>query len=208
MGTIGIINYGMGNIRSVFNALEHIGETAVIVEQPEQMEDFSHLILPGVGAYSEAMKNIRHKGFIQGIMTHVNAGKPFLGICLGMQLLSTEGDEFVPTAGLGIIPGKVQRLDVSLHIPHVGWNNIALNRSHPVFQGVKSDIDFYFVHSYCFNVQRPEHLLATVDYERAVPCAVTNGASAIGVQFHPEKSQENGLKILENFCAWDGSRPC
>lgn len=142
------------------------------------------------------------------ITSHIDTGAPFLGICLGMQLLANEGEEIALTTGLGIIQGRVRRLNVSLHIPHVGWNTINVKRTHPIFEGMKRNVDFYFVHSYYFDPAQPESLLATTEYEVEVPCTVTNGRSAVAVQFHPEKSQENGLKILENFCNWDGKRSC
>jgi len=205
---VGIINYGMGNLKSVLNALEFIGKEGCFVEKAEDFNACSRLIIPGVGAYSEAMKNIRFKGLEAAIRAHVGKGKPLLGICLGMQLLSDEGDEIIVTKGLGLIRGRVEKLNVSLHVPHVGWNNITQTRPHPLFNGVRKEIDYYFVHSYYFNAARSADVLATVDYERNIPCVVTDGGCVIGVQFHPEKSQKNGLKILENFCDWDGKTVC
>ena len=207
-GFVGVLNYGMGNLKSVLNALEYIGENGCLVEKPEDFELCSRLIIPGVGAYSEAMKNIRFKGFETPIRTHVSKGRPLLGICLGMQLLANEGDENIRTKGLGLVPGRVEKLNVSLHIPHVGWNNITHKRSHQLFDGVHKDVDYYFVHSYYFNAACADNVLATVNYERDIPCSVTNGGCVVGVQFHPKKSQKSGLKILQNFCNWDGKSLC
>ncbi|MFH1800834.1 MAG: imidazole glycerol phosphate synthase subunit HisH [Candidatus Omnitrophota bacterium] len=205
---IGIIDYGMGNIKSVYNALHYFGEDAKIVFSEKDFKDCSHLILPGVGAFPQAMRNLSERDMIRPIKAHVDAGKPFLGICLGMQLLADKGEEMEVVPGLGIVPGHVRRLDVKLHIPHVGWNNLIVKKEHPVFEGMKSGVDFYFVHSYYFHCADSSNLLATAEYEKEFSCAITNGRSAVAVQFHPEKSQANGLKILENFCNWDGQSSC
>ncbi len=205
---IGIVDYGMGNIKSVYNALHFLGEDARIVSSHEDFADCSHLILPGVGAFPQAMRNLSERKMIAPIQAHITKERPFLGICLGMQLLADEGDEIEVTRGLEIVPGHVRLLDVSFHIPHVGWNSVHVKKSHPILEGMKKNVDFYFVHSYYFEPVEPQHLLATTDYEKEFPCAVTNGKSVVAVQFHPEKSQANGLQILENFSNWDGSSPC
>lgn len=205
---IGVIDYGMGNISSVCNSLRYLGNNVEVVTEPHSLQHVSHLILPGVGAFPTAMKNLATQGMIEGIRRHIQEQKPFLGICLGMQLLADEGDEIAVTKGLGVIRGHVERLNVSLHIPHVGWNTLRLKQKHPVLDGLKREVDFYFVHSYFFHPAEDASIIATTEYEKEFPCVVTNGASAIAVQFHPEKSQDNGLKILENFSAWDGGRSC
>jgi glutamine amidotransferase len=207
-GLIGVINYGMGNIKSVCNAFEHFGEEVRTFETIDGIEACSHLILPGVGAFPKAMANLRERGFVAAIRAHVAAARPFLGICLGMQVLADEGEEIAPTKGIGLIPGRVRRLDVPLHIPHVGWNNVERRREHPIFNDVPCNVDFYFVHSYFVEQSNPAHLLAVTDYGRDIPCAVTDGGCVVAVQFHPEKSQENGLRILENFALWDGRLDC
>lgn len=205
---IGIIDYGMGNIQSVYNALRYLGKDVKVVLAGEELKACSHLILPGVGAFPQAMKSLSDKNLISPIKMHIESEKPFLGICLGMQLLADSGEEMQITSGLKIVPGHVHRLNVSLHIPHVGWNTLDLKREHPIFEGLKRGGDFYFVHSYYFQPTQPEKLLATTEYEKEFPCAVTNGRSVVAVQFHPEKSQENGLRILENFSNWDGKFVC
>ena len=196
---VGIINYGMGNVRSVFNALEYIGEEVEILAPDEDFSRCSHLILPGVGAYAKAIENITSLGLDEKIKKHVDLNKPLLGICLGMQLLSDFGEEGGGTAGLGLIAGVVKKVNVSRHLPHVGWNNIMIHQNHPVFEGVKSDVDFYFVHSYQFHCADESSLLATTDYEKKITAVIAKGL-VVGIQFHPEKSQTNGLKLLENFC--------
>lgn len=205
---IGIINYGMGNIKSVHNALNYLGEKAEIVALPEEIYRCSHLILPGVGAFPQAMKNLIDQHMIEPIKSHVRCEKPFLGICLGMQLLADEGDEIMPMRGLGIVSGHVRRLDITLHVPHVGWNNLNIRQQHPIFEGIKRNVDFYFVHSYFFDPKNSKNCIATTEYETEFSSVVTNGRSAVAVQFHPEKSQDNGLRMLENFCNWDGHFLC
>lgn len=205
---IGIIDYGMGNIKSVRNALTYLGENTEIVTSAEEFEKYSHLILPGVGAFPQAIQNLISQKMVEPIRSYIGAGRPFLGICLGMQLLADKGEEIAPTRGLGIVPGCVQRLDVTLHVPHVGWNNLDIKQDHPIFEGIKRQVDFYFVHSYYFNPSNPQNCLAMTEYEKEFPAAVSNGRSAVAVQFHPEKSQDNGLKMLNNFCNWDGRFLC
>lgn len=200
----GIINYGMGNIKSVYNALDYIGEEVVVLEPKDDFDSCSHVILPGVGAYPKAINNIIRDRIDDKLKKHVELEKPLLGICLGMQLLSSVGYEGDETPGLGFISGCVTKLDVSLHIPHVGWNNIKIHQEHPIFHDIKRDVDFYFVHSFHLQLDDTGCLLASTAYEKDLTAIVTNKKSVIGVQFHPEKSQENGLKLLENFCEWDG----
>ena len=148
---IGILDYGMGNLRSVSNAIEHIGYDAVLISEPRSFRSsISHLILPGVGSYARAMQNLKESGLQAVIREHVRAGRPFLGICLGMQLLSSKGYEHGETPGLGIIEGEAVPLNIGdgYLIPHMGWNTVALSNSHPVFERVKNYIDFYFVHTF------------------------------------------------------------
>lgn len=200
----GIINYGMGNIKSVYNALDYIGENVVLLEPEDDFEACSHLILPGVGAYPKAIDNIISCRIDVKLKKHVDLEKPLLGICLGMQLFSSIGYEGNETRGLDLIKGCVTKLDVSLHVPHIGWNNIKIHHMHPICEDIKQDVDFYFVHSFHFQPEDAGCILATTDYEKDLTAIVTNQKSVVGVQFHPEKSQENGLKLLENFCEWSG----
>jgi len=203
-GRVGIVNYGMGNVKSVYNAIDYLGEDVVLLEPKDDFATCSHLILPGVGSYSKAMENIVSLGIDLQLEQHVACGKPLLGICLGMQLFSSVGSEGGEKQGLGFINGRIAKLDVSLHIPHVGWNSLNYHQEHPVFDHLKADIDFYFVHSFQFQLDSSTSLLATTDYEKKITAVVSNHKSVVGVQFHPEKSQGNGLTLLENFCEWDG----
>ena len=203
---IGIVDYGTGNISSVANALEHLGVDCRVVNKPDEIDEMERLILPGVGAYARAMGNMDKNGMTEAIKRHIEAGKPFLGICLGMQMLSSVGFEEGPVAGLGILEGEVDRIPVppKVCLPHVGWNTIQRRAKHPMFEGIREDVDFYFVHSYCFKHCDPRYALSVTEYAGTAFVSSVAKGSALGVQFHPEKSQENGLKILENFCRWDG----
>lgn len=205
---IGVVDYGMGNLRSVLNAIEYLGFSGALVDEPGRLADCDHLILPGVGAFAKAMENLKTRGLVPTIRQHVAAKKPLLGICLGMEVFATTGDEPHSCDGLNLIPGTVTRLPVkaTTAIPHVGWNSIRLLREHPVFDGVRRDVDFYFVHSYGFQSPSDDKssVLAETEYDVTFPSAIALG-SVVGLQFHPEKSQVAGLRILERFCQWDGA---
>lgn len=198
---IGIVDYGMGNLRSVYNAIESIGTKATLVKSKDDFTDITHLIIPGVGAFASAMMNLKDKDLIQPILSFVASGKPVLGICLGMQLLASIGYEPTETRGLDIIPGSVKKFEIpQFRIPHVGWNSIELKRDHYLFEGIKNGVDYYFVHSYFFSPSNESDVLAYTDYGIVFP-SVVSCENVTGIQFHPEKSQKNGLKILSNFCA-------
>lgn len=203
---IGIIDYGAGNIASVKNAFERVGEDAELFSDPVLSKDYSHLVLPGVGSFRLAMEKLIEGGWPEIIKNEINSGKPLLGICLGMQLLFDIGDEHGPTKGLGLIPGKVKLMQPSkpLKIPHVGWNRLFAQQDHPVMLGIKDHIDFYFVHSFACIPDYTENILATCDHGGAFTASVVKD-SLIGMQFHPEKSQPAGLRILQNFAEWDGA---
>lgn len=202
---IGILDYGMGNINSVYNSLSYLGFEPQIVTGDSEIEACSHLIVPGVGSYAKAMSNISELGLDVAIKKHVAQGRPLLGICLGMQILSTIGEEGGEVKGLGLIPGRVQILDlVDLPVPHVGWNSLQFNQDHALFARLKKHVDFYFVHSYFFNVDNENDVLAFTEYGKQFP-AIVGHQNVVGIQFHPEKSQDNGLLLIENFCEWDGT---
>ena len=199
---IGILDYGMGNLSSVTNALNYLGIDNHVVTSPEAFAEISRLIIPGVGSYGKAMENIKGKLFFNQIKEFEKAGKPILGICLGMQLLSSIGTEPVQGNGLGMISGEVILLpqEMGIRIPHVGWNGIKVVNEHPILDGVKLSADFYFVHSYYFSGVKKENIITNTDYGLHFPSIVCNDArNVIGIQFHPEKSQKQGLQILENF---------
>ena len=201
---IGVLNIGMGNLRSVENAVYQLGFDPLVVEHQNGFDDLTHLILPGVGNFSAAMPEIDARELKQPILDFVASGRPLLGTCLGMQLLMGVSDEGGIHAGLGLIAGKVARLQgEGLRVPHVGWNVLNMTRPHPIFQGIKKGRDFYFVHSYAAVCEQEENLLASTEYGAPVT-AVVGRANVVGVQFHPEKSQVNGLRLIENFCNWDG----
>ncbi len=196
---IGIIHYNMGNITSVQNSLEFLGIPAMVLENPEQMTEATHIILPGVGAFSEGIKNLKELGFAEAILKQVADGKPFLGLCLGMQLLASRGTEGGAVVGLNLIPGEVLRLpsDKGVRVPHIGWNDIKIVRSNPIFT---ESADFYFVHSYYFVPKTSDDVLAVCDYGVEFPAAIGRDR-VFGTQFHPEKSHQAGLNILKNFAA-------
>lgn len=200
-GMIGIVDYGMGNLRSVYNAVEFVGSKAKLLKTKKDFSNISHLIIPGVGAFASAMNNLSCQGLIEPIHSFVESGNPVLGICLGMQLLASIGNEPTETKGLNIIQGSVRKFELpNMRIPHVGWNSIELEREHYLFQGIKKGVDFYFVHSYYFVPINESDVLAYSEYGLTFPAVVSHD-NVTGVQFHPEKSQKNGLKILENFCS-------
>ncbi|MEO8021576.1 imidazole glycerol phosphate synthase subunit HisH [Polaromonas sp.] len=201
---IGVLNIGMGNLRSVENAVYQLGFDPLVVEHQDGFDDLTHLILPGVGNFSAAMPEIGARELKRPILDFVASGRPLLGTCLGMQLLMGISDEGGVHNGLGLIAGKVARLQgEGLRVPHVGWNILNMTRPHPIFQGIKKGRDFYFVHSYAAVCEQEEDLLASTEYGGPVT-AVVGRANVVGVQFHPEKSQVNGLRLIENFCNWDG----
>jgi glutamine amidotransferase len=200
MSKVGIINYGMGNLTSVRNAFVAVGSEALILASPTETEMCSHLILPGVGAFGDAMSRLCESGWIDVMHRHaMEKKKPFLGICLGMQLLAERGTEHGPFEGLGWIPGSVTKLDGNgVRIPHIGWNDIEFARTSEIFSTVESGQDFYFVHSYAF---RPvdDRCVTSWCFHGERFAASLQIENIFATQFHPEKSQKNGLKLLKNF---------
>lgn len=205
---IAIIDYGMGNVRSVYNAFDFIGEAVQITSDPHEIANASRIVLPGVGAFGKAMDHLNTSGLADILNREVlEKGKPFLGICLGMQLLASDSSEHGFHKGLGFIPGQVRLFDFQeskLKLPHMGWNDISLQRQHPVFNKLKKDqLSFYFVHSFYFAAEESNDVLALCEYGNPF-CAVLAKENMIATQFHPEKSQDNGIQLLENFVGWDG----
>ncbi|MBI5197824.1 MAG: imidazole glycerol phosphate synthase subunit HisH, partial [Nitrospirae bacterium] len=192
---IAVIDYGMGNLRSVQKAFEHVGHPAVIAKDPRQVEEASHVVLPGVGGFPECMKNLTHSGMVGALRRSIESGKPFLGICLGLQLLFSESEEFGSHAGLDIVPGKVVRFsgtvferDPELKVPHMGWNQIRIVRNAPLFDGIPDGSFVYFVHSYHGIPGDREVVSAVTDYGIPFASAIQRG-NLYACQFHPEKSQ-------------------
>ena len=204
---IAIVDYGMGNLRSVHKAVEQVGSAAQVISDPQGIKNASKIILPGVGAFRDCMHNLTDRGLLEPLVTAIEAGKPFLGICLGLQLLFDESDEFGIHRGMGVLPGRVTRFPDALKdsgdatplpIPHMGWNTVEIKKDTPLFAGIESGSYFYFVHSYYAIPEDPGDIVATTPYGIEFACAVQR-ANIYAVQFHPEKSQTNGLKFLKNF---------
>ena len=193
---IAIIDYGAGNLFSVKNALDFIGEESIITSDNEELINADRLILPGVGAFPDAMKMLKQTGLIDTIKEQV-VHKPLLGICLGMQVLFDEGYEFEQTKGLSLIAGSVKKIDTDLKIPHMGYNQLEIHRPSPLLASVNELDCVYFVHSFMAYTE-PEHVLAYANYNTLVPALVQKG-NVYGAQFHPEKSGEVGLQLLRNF---------
>lgn len=195
-----IIDYGMGNLRSVQKGFEQIGATAVVSRDPFEIEGADRLVLPGVGAFPECMRNLESLNLLEPIKTVLSSNRPFLGICLGLQLLFDESEEFGIHQGLGIIPGKVRAFEwvKGLKIPHMGWNQISFLNTCPIFDGIEDGSYFYFVHSFYVDPYNREDAAAETEYGIKFTSAIWR-ENIFAVQFHPEKSQENGLLILKNF---------
>ncbi|TMK39854.1 MAG: imidazole glycerol phosphate synthase subunit HisH [Actinobacteria bacterium] len=197
---LAVINYGMGNLRSVLNALAALGADARVVDTAAELGDAEKIILPGVGAFGDGMANLRRAHLAAAIIGHAKTGKPLLGICLGMQLLASESTEHGQHAGLDLIPGSVERIAPGhgLRVPHVGWNSIKVIQPSPLLDDLEAEPTFYFLHSYHLIPAQGQASVATVDYgERLVACV--QRANVFGAQFHPEKSQRDGLRVLKNF---------
>ncbi|HKL49189.1 MAG TPA: imidazole glycerol phosphate synthase subunit HisH [Desulfuromonadales bacterium] len=205
MSDIVIIDYGMGNLRSVQKGIEKVGFTARVTDDPDEVATADKLVLPGVGAFSDCMDSLRQGGFVEPVLHHVDSGKPFLGICLGLQLLFTESEEFGRHKGLGIIPGRVVRFPGDMHqggevlkVPHMGWNQIAIRKDAPIFRGIEDGSSFYFVHSYYVVPDDPAVVATETEYGVTF-CSSIWRDNVMATQFHPEKSQAVGLQILKNF---------
>jgi glutamine amidotransferase len=203
-----IVDYGSGNLRSVAKAFERTGDQRVLVScDPVDLNRASHIVLPGVGAFSDCRAGLKAlPGMIDALVEHVIVQKkPFLGICVGMQLLATVGREHKETAGLDWIAGEVVKIKPEtsrLKSPHMGWNSLIFDKNiHPVLRGFEKGVHGYFAHSYHFLARNPDHVLASVNYGRPV-AAMIGHENIIGTQFHPEKSQRFGLSFIENFLNW------
>lgn len=195
-----IVDYQMGNLRSVQKGFERVGYSATISGDPDEIAKADQLVLPGVGAFGDAISELRQRGLVEPVCDVIQAGRPFLGICLGLQLLfdvSYEGGEH---QGLGILPGKVVRFELpaNLKVPHMGWNEAMIRRPAPILRDIEEGTHFYFVHSYYAVPDDPDVVAIEADYGGAF-CAMVCRDHLFATQFHPEKSQQHGLKILRNF---------
>lgn len=195
---IAIVDYGMGNLRSVLKGLEAAGWSAVITSSPREVDRAAGVVLPGVGAFADAMQNLRAGGLDRAIIRAVAADKPFLGICLGQQLLFEVSEEWGLTSGLGVFPGRVQRLPATVKVPHMGWNQVGFRHPSPLFADIADQTRFYFVHSFYVVPADPEIVLGETDYGGWFASAVGRDR-VFGIQFHPEKSSLLGLRVLRNF---------
>ncbi|MBN2003546.1 MAG: imidazole glycerol phosphate synthase subunit HisH [Anaerolineae bacterium] len=196
---IALIDYGAGNVRSVYKALTTVGATVTVTNSPDIVLAADKVALPGVGAFADCMKNLERLELIPAIHTVVTRGVPFLGICVGMQVLFAEGTEMGKHAGLGLLPGRVVKFDLKppFKIPHTGWNQVTPVQATPLLHNLPAATWVYFNHGY-YCQALPEHTLAVTDYGGHYPCVVGHD-NIFGIQFHPEKSQAAGLQILRNF---------
>jgi glutamine amidotransferase len=199
---IAIVDYNMGNLASVQNAFAKLGENTVVESDPSKFKDYDKLILPGVGAFGDAMSHLRERNMIKALKDYAASGKYMLGICLGMQLLFESSEEFGQHEGLGLIKGSVTAFDSSnfsepLKVPHMGWNKM-FTKEHPLFENLDVQHYLYFVHTYHVNCTNKEDIIGTTEYGYEFTSAIAHN-NIMGIQPHPEKSHINGLDILENF---------
>lgn len=197
MGYISIVDYGVGNLKSVANAFAYLGVPTQVTRDPQVLERSDGVILPGVGAFPDAASKLRRGGLDRCVLEQ-GSKKPVLGICLGMQLLLERGEEVRPCAGLGVVKGRAARIPTTLKLPHIGWNSLRFHNGSPLFKGLEDGRSVYFVHSFSAQDTDPGQVTATTDYGVTVTAAVCSG-NFFGCQFHPEKSGETGLAILRNF---------
>ena len=203
---IAIVDYGMGNLLSVCNALLSLGADARVTSDPAEVAAAERVVLPGVGAFPDCMRNLRERGLIEALNeAALRRGKPTLGVCLGMQAMARRSFEVRETPGLGWFDADVVRLtpaDPALRIPQIGWNSVRFRPDNPLFAGVPPGADFYFVHSFYMKCEAEEDVDATCDYGGPVTAAVRK-RNIFATQFHPEKSQDYGLRVLETFLRWN-----
>ena len=204
---IAVIDYGMGNLRSVQKALEAVGAQAQVTSDPKTILQARSVVLPGVGAFKDCMQNLERLGLTDVVRQSIQSGKPFLGICLGLQLLFNQSEEFGQVAGLGILPGKVvgfppghkdAKNNIALKIPHMGWNTVRVEKPHPLLDPIEKDAYFYFVHSYYVVPEDPGIIATVTDYGGPFVSGIQH-ENIFAFQFHPEKSQKNGLALLKRF---------
>ncbi|MFN8585872.1 MAG: imidazole glycerol phosphate synthase subunit HisH [Dehalococcoidia bacterium] len=199
MTDVVIVDYGAGNLRSVARAVAHAGVDAVVTSDAQAVADARALIVPGVGAAADTMANLRAGGLVEPIREYIASGRPFLGVCMGMQALFEVSEEGGSHECLGVLPGRIVRFPHGLTVPHMGWNNVRLRAPHPVFEGVEQDAFFYFVHSYHPRPADDAHVIAETEYGGVTFPAVVGRDNLVATQFHPEKSGADGLRLYANF---------
>lgn len=193
-----VVDYGAGNLRSVVNAVRRLGYRATVTDSPHVLADAKAVILPGVGAAGDAMKNLELRGLVAPLREYIVSGRPFFGVCIGMQLLFTGTEEGGGQRCLDVISGRVRRIPPEVKVPHIGWNQVRQKLSHPVFAGIPDGAHFYFVHGYYAEPEDKSVVAGETDY--GIPfCSVAIRGNLVATQFHPEKSGELGLKVYDNF---------
>jgi len=198
-----ILDYGSGNVKSVLNSLLRLGYTAEISNNPSDIRNASHLVLPGVGSFEKSMKKIKATLPLELLFREVQLGKPLLGICVGMQVFATNGTEYGNWEGLNLMDNSlVDEIKTDFSKPHIGWNNIKLKINHQILHNIPENSDFYFLHSYAFTSVDSNSVIATCEYGSEFPAVIARN-SIVGTQFHPEKSQQKGLQVLKNFMEWN-----
>jgi glutamine amidotransferase len=202
---IAIVDYGMGNLRSVQKGFEKVGHQALVTSDPAAIRDASRVVLPGVGAFEDAIAELRRRELASAIVEAIESGKPFLGICLGLQMLFERSYENGCHPGLGVLRGEVVRFRIpdEYSIPHMGWNQLTIRRRCPILEGLRDGAYVYFVHSYFVVPYDTEVVATTTDYPEAF-CSMVWRDNLVATQFHPEKSQADGLRMLKNFAEWSG----
>ncbi len=194
-----IVDYGSGNLRSVQKAFEHVGVEAVVGSEPRAMADAAGLVLPGVGAFGAAMEQLEIRGLVGPLLERIRAGVPFLGVCLGLQLLFEGSEENPGVPGLGLVRGEVRALPPTVKVPHIGWNQVEICMDSDLFDGIPDRSAFYFVHGYAVVPRSPGNVLAVTDYDGVTFVSAVEVDNVAAVQFHPEKSSALGLRFYRNF---------
>lgn len=202
---VAIIDYGAGNLSSVKKALDYLGAKSEITQDKDKIMSASHIILPGVGSFGDAMHSMEERGLVDTVKNAALSGKPFLGICLGLQLLFESSEESEGIKGLGLLKGEIVEIprNNGVKVPHMGWNSVKLNQKDGIFDGIEEDSYFYFVHSFYLKNADTDAVAATTEYGVTIECAVQKG-NLCATQFHPEKSSKIGLKLIENFLKMEG----
>ena len=201
MVKVGIVDYSISNLTSVLNAFSYIGVEVEVMKEPGEFKNCTHMVLPGVGSFATGMKNLEKSGFVSFIREWAWTGKPLIGMCLGMQLLAEEGEEFGLSKGLGLIPGRVVQIktnDTTLRLPHIGWNDVKIDERSRLLAKIDNPTDFYFVHRYGYDNPTASYVTGVCQYG-GTQVAIIEKGNIFGTQFHPEKSQKNGLALLRNF---------